>query len=112
MHAPVAKAAIAAGKHVVCEKPIAGTLAEAREMVEAAEGRPGQDVRLVQLPPLPGRRPGPQDGEGRGARARSATSGHSTFKTGPTSRFPWSGGSRRKGPAPGRTATSTPTSST
>ena len=36
MHAPVAMAAIAAGKHVSCEKPIAGTLAEAREMVEAA----------------------------------------------------------------------------
>jgi predicted dehydrogenase len=37
MHAPVAKAAIAAGKHVSCEKPIAGTLADAREMVEAAQ---------------------------------------------------------------------------
>jgi predicted dehydrogenase len=37
MHAPVAKAAIAAGKHVSCEKPIAGTLADAREMVEAAK---------------------------------------------------------------------------
>jgi predicted dehydrogenase len=36
MHAPVAKAAIAAGKHVSCEKPIAGTLSDAREMVEAA----------------------------------------------------------------------------
>ena len=37
MHAPVAKAAIAAGKHVSCEKPIAGTLADAREMVAAAK---------------------------------------------------------------------------
>ncbi|GAB4128812.1 MAG: Gfo/Idh/MocA family oxidoreductase [Thermogutta sp.] len=37
MHAPVAKAAILAGKHVACEKPIAGTLADAREMVEAAK---------------------------------------------------------------------------
>jgi len=37
MHAPVAKAAIAAGKHVACEKPIAGTLADAREMVQAAK---------------------------------------------------------------------------
>jgi predicted dehydrogenase len=36
-HAPVAKAAIAAGKNVSCEKPIAGTLADAREMVEAAK---------------------------------------------------------------------------
>ncbi len=37
MHAPPAKAAIAAGKHVSCEKPIAGTLAEAREMADAAK---------------------------------------------------------------------------
>ena len=37
MHAPVAKAAIAAGKPVSCEKPIAGTLQDAREMVEAAK---------------------------------------------------------------------------
>lgn len=37
MHAPPAKAAIAAGKACSCEKPIAGTLQEAREMAEAAQ---------------------------------------------------------------------------
>ena len=37
MHAPPAKAAVAAGKPCACEKPIAGTLAEAREMAEAAK---------------------------------------------------------------------------
>lgn len=37
MHAPIAKAAIAAGKPVCCEKPIAGTLDDAREMVRAAK---------------------------------------------------------------------------
>jgi predicted dehydrogenase len=37
MHAPPAKAAVAAGKPCSCEKPIAGTLAEAREMAEAAK---------------------------------------------------------------------------
>ncbi len=36
MHAPPAKAAIAAGKACACEKPIAGSLSDAREMVEAA----------------------------------------------------------------------------
>jgi len=37
MHAPVARAAIAAGKPCSCEKPIAGTLDDARAMVEAAK---------------------------------------------------------------------------
>ena len=37
MHAPVARAAIAAGKPVACEKPIAGSLADAREMAKAAK---------------------------------------------------------------------------
>jgi predicted dehydrogenase len=36
MHAPVAQAAIAAGKACSCEKPIAATLREAREMAAAA----------------------------------------------------------------------------
>lgn len=36
MHAPPARAAIAAGKPCSCEKPIAGTLDDARAMVEAA----------------------------------------------------------------------------
>jgi len=37
MHAPVARAAIEAGKPCSCEKPIAGTLEDARAMVEAAK---------------------------------------------------------------------------
>ena len=37
VHAPIAHAAIAAGKHVLCEKPIAMTYAEAKGMAEAAE---------------------------------------------------------------------------
>jgi predicted dehydrogenase len=37
LHAPIALAAIAAGKHVHCEKPLAPTAAQAREMAEAAE---------------------------------------------------------------------------
>jgi predicted dehydrogenase len=37
LHLPHALAAIAAGKAVLCEKPLAGTAAEARQMAEAAQ---------------------------------------------------------------------------
>jgi len=37
VHAPIAHAAIAAGKHVLCEKPIAMNFAEARDMFRGAE---------------------------------------------------------------------------
>ena len=36
-HAPIALSAIAHGKHVLCEKPIALNCAEARQMYDAAE---------------------------------------------------------------------------
>jgi predicted dehydrogenase len=39
LHAPVSKAAIAAGKHVLCEKPLAMSAGEAREMLDAAEAK-------------------------------------------------------------------------
>jgi predicted dehydrogenase len=41
-HKPIALAAIAAGKHVLCEKPIAMTYADAKEMADAADAA---DVR-------------------------------------------------------------------
>jgi predicted dehydrogenase len=37
LHAPISVAALKAGKHVLCEKPMATSLAEAEEMIDAAE---------------------------------------------------------------------------
>lgn len=39
LHHPVAKAALLAGKHVFCEKPLANTAAEARELADLARER-------------------------------------------------------------------------
>ena len=44
LHKDMALAALEAGKHVACEKPLAGTLAEAREMKEAAEKASGSQT--------------------------------------------------------------------
>lgn len=40
-HREIAVAALEAGKHVICEKPLAGTLEDARAMYEAARRAPG-----------------------------------------------------------------------
>jgi len=46
-HAPMAIAALMAGKHVACEKPLAGTLADAREMAAAARKAKGRAKTFV-----------------------------------------------------------------
>jgi predicted dehydrogenase len=46
-HAEIALAALAAGKHVLCEKPLANSVAEAREMAAAAEQAKTRGVRAM-----------------------------------------------------------------
>ncbi len=50
MHHPVATAALAAGKHVLCEARMAATAAEAREMLQAAGKYPDLVAQVVPSP--------------------------------------------------------------
>ena len=47
LHTPIVVDCLAAGKHVLCEKPIARTLADADQMIQAADLHPQLKVSIV-----------------------------------------------------------------
>ena len=59
LHREIVEGLLAAGKHVLCEKPLAGSLADAEAMVDAAEQIGPRDRRRLHLPPVAGSRADP-----------------------------------------------------
>ena len=118
LHQPLAEAALAAGKHVICEKPLALDAAGARRLVEAAAAAGNGRRRPVRLPLLPD--------APRGARAhpRAAPPARSGCCTAPTCRTgccaprtttgastPSSAAPRAPSPTSARTGATSPSSS-
>ena len=119
MHAPAAREFLKRGIHVICDKPLTATLAEAKRLAEGGRGfgrALHPDAQLHRLPDDPA---GAGDGRGRAARQDPRGAGRSTPRTGWRRR--WSSRARsrpagaptRRSPAPAAPpATSAPTPST
>ena len=90
LHKPIALAAIAAGKPVYCEKPLAPNAADAKEMADAAEKAGVADLRRLQLSQEPDHRARPRDrGERRDRRGGFASAASTPRTTCPTPQAPW-----------------------
>jgi len=111
VHRDAAIAALEAGKHVACEKPLAATIADAEAMAAAAANASGKtfvwfNYRRVPAVALAHRI------VASGLSARSITPGQIIYRAGAGRTHRCCGASRAMSPARAPTATSTPTSST
>ena len=76
LHFPVSKAALEAGKAVLCEKPLSMSVAEAQEMVDLAAAKNLPNCVNHNLALLPGRAADPAHDRGRRTGRHSGRPGH------------------------------------
>ena len=118
LHLPLAEAALAAGKHVICEKPLALDAAGAQRLVDAAADSGVQAGGAVRLPLLPDGARGARAGRAAGRPAPCACSTARTCRTGScaptTPTGAWTSSSaapRAPSPTSARTGATSPSSS-
>ena len=99
LHYPQVKAVLAAGKHVVCEKPLALTSEESGELLRLAEDERARALHELQHPLLPAPARGARSVFVAATSAASGTRTAPTSRTGCTSRPTGTGGSIRSSAA-------------